>query len=434
MCRHLDALLGGADAAGDEGAVFSRTLKQGQLSQTELTTLKSEDDHGVVQIGGRCVQVEFSQESAGNANGESSGSSGDGGGGETSSSGGTDSGGETSSSGNTGSSESTGSSPSECSAHGSCGTNDTNDPEVRAPSHTNGNSDSDKAGGAKGNGSTGDQSNTEGASAADGTSSDDDASSADETASTSAEASDTPVDGESGPEGRDTEISDLPETLTPSLFNPIDPVNVGERNLEEEIRDLHDSRSTSLATPEECMADCHSAGPLDPDRIDGTDQAMALTEGAISTTGISGVAVGVRDFFKEPSMATFSAAVVGVVPGVRFGKSLKSVGQLGREGEAAESAITGVGKNTQKFNVNGRVRIPDQVNAFDISTKNPNHVTEVKNVKSQSLTSQLRDDVDLVGEEGTVDVFVRPNTHLSGPLKRADADPFDPINIRPELK
>ena len=69
MGHHLDALLGGTDAAGDEGAVFSRTLEQGQLSQTELTTLKSEDDHGVIQIGGRWVQVEFRDESEGSGYG-----------------------------------------------------------------------------------------------------------------------------------------------------------------------------------------------------------------------------------------------------------------------------------------------------------------------------------------------------------------------------
>lgn len=111
----------------------------------------------------------------------------------------------------------------------------------------------------------------------------------------------------------------------------------------------------------------------------------------------------------------------------------KSAGQLGREGEAAASAITGVGKNTQKFTVNGRTRVPDQVNASHVSMRNPLHITEVKNVNYQSFTRQLRDNVDLVGPGGRVDVFVRPNTKLSGPLRRAHADPTNPINIRPEL-
>ena len=114
----------------------------------------------------------------------------------------------------------------------------------------------------------------------------------------------------------------------------------------------------------------------------------------------------------------------------------KSADQLGREGEAAASAITGVAKNTQKFPVNGRTRIPDQVNASSIATKNPLHVTEVKNVKSQSFTRQLRDNVDLVGGVGgggRVDVFVRSNTKVTGPLQKAHDNPLNPINIRREL-
>jgi uncharacterized protein RhaS with RHS repeats len=114
----------------------------------------------------------------------------------------------------------------------------------------------------------------------------------------------------------------------------------------------------------------------------------------------------------------------------------KSAGQLGREGEAAASAITGVGKNTEKFLVNGRTRIPDQVNASNIATGNPLHVTEVKNVGSQSYTQQLRDNVDLVGGVGgggRVDVIVRQNTKVSGPLQEAHNNPDNPINIRREL-
>ena len=166
MGHHLDALLGGADAAGDEGAVFTRTLEQGTLSQSELTALKNEDDHGVIQIGGRWVQVEFREEGGDDSGGDTGGD--DGGGSGSSSSGGTDSGGGEcsvdSGGGNTGSgasgSESTGnddgSSDSgdtggECSVdesndNGSTqGTDDTDDPDENTGSHENGNSDSDRA-------------------------------------------------------------------------------------------------------------------------------------------------------------------------------------------------------------------------------------------------------------------------------------------------
>ena len=123
-------------------------------------------------------------------------------------------------------------------------------------------------------------------------------------------------------------------------------------------------------------------------------------------------------------------------------KITKSAGQLGREGEAAASVITGAGKNSQKFTINGRNRIPDQVNASNIDTQTPLFLTEVKNVKSQSYTQQLRDNVDLVGAGGRVDIFVRGNssnfgpqipTKISGPLQKAHNDPSNPINIRPEL-
>lgn len=116
----------------------------------------------------------------------------------------------------------------------------------------------------------------------------------------------------------------------------------------------------------------------------------------------------------------------------------KSPGQLGREGEATATAITGVGKNTQKFTVNGVKRIPDQVNASNVLTKKPLHVTEVKNVKAQSYTKQLKDDVDLVGGVGgggRVDVMVRSGsgTKISKPLQQAHDNPLNPINIRPEI-
>lgn len=166
MGHHLDALLGGADAAGDEGAVFTRTLEQGTLNQSELTALKNEDDRGVIQIGGRWVQVEFREEGGDESGGDTGGD--DGGGSGSSSSGGTDSGGGEcsvdSGGGNTGSgasgSESTGnddgSSDSgdtggECSVDESNGnsstqgTDDTDDPDENTGSHENGNSDSDRA-------------------------------------------------------------------------------------------------------------------------------------------------------------------------------------------------------------------------------------------------------------------------------------------------
>ncbi|NOX27925.1 MAG: hypothetical protein GXP21_07045 [Gammaproteobacteria bacterium] len=108
----------------------------------------------------------------------------------------------------------------------------------------------------------------------------------------------------------------------------------------------------------------------------------------------------------------------------------KSPGQLGREGEKKASEFTGTDKNTEKFDVNGRKRIPDQVNAFDLD-KNPLIVTEVKNVKRQSFTRQLKDNIDLVGPDGQVNVIVRKNggTKISKQLQEASDSPDSPINI-----
>ena len=105
----------------------------------------------------------------------------------------------------------------------------------------------------------------------------------------------------------------------------------------------------------------------------------------------------------------------------------KSVGQLGREGEAVANQITGVGKNTESWVINGRTRIPDQIGAQDIVTRNPTIVNEVKNVQYQSFSQQLRDYRDLVGPGGRVNVMLPPGARVSGPLQRAFNNPLNPL-------
>jgi hypothetical protein len=127
-------------------------------------------------------------------------------------------------------------------------------------------------------------------------------------------------------------------------------------------------------------------------------------------------------------------AAVAARIGLRFGITrmepilAKGAGQLGREGEAIATAITGAGKNTESWVVNGRVRTPDQVLAQDIITRNPVHIVEVKNVKYQSLTRQLRDYRDLVGPGGRVDVALPPGARVSRSLQKAFDDPRNPLN------
>ena len=109
-------------------------------------------------------------------------------------------------------------------------------------------------------------------------------------------------------------------------------------------------------------------------------------------------------------------------------EAAKSAGQLGREGEALASQITGAAKNTESWVVNGRVRIHDQVLAQDILTRNPTHIVEVKNVQYQALTQQLRDYSKLVGPGGRVDVALPPGARVSGPWLDAFNNPLNPLN------
>lgn len=58
--HHLDAVLGGPDALGDEGRVFAAGIERGgPLSETERALAASVPDRGVITVGGRQVAVEF---------------------------------------------------------------------------------------------------------------------------------------------------------------------------------------------------------------------------------------------------------------------------------------------------------------------------------------------------------------------------------------
>ena len=82
---------------------------------------------------------------------------------------------------------------------------------------------------------------------------------------------------------------------------------------------------------------------------------------------------------------------------------------LGKAGEQA----AGIEKNTQKVLMNGRNRIPD---GFDQNM----WVQEVKNVKSQSLTTQLKDDFIYAAQNRLkMELYVRQTTYLTKPLQEA---------------
>jgi len=55
----LDARINTSDAAGDEGNIFARLSYGENISASELTELRSENDSGTIMVDGREVEVEF---------------------------------------------------------------------------------------------------------------------------------------------------------------------------------------------------------------------------------------------------------------------------------------------------------------------------------------------------------------------------------------
>ncbi len=102
-----------------------------------------------------------------------------------------------------------------------------------------------------------------------------------------------------------------------------------------------------------------------------------------------------------------------------------------RVGQAGESAVRGAYDIGPKatVNINGRTRILDGLTT--------DAVTEVKNVKSLSLTQQISDNIDYAAQTGRrFDLYVRPSSHpsgqtyLSGPLLDAIAQSNGAIQLR----
>ena len=95
--------------------------------------------------------------------------------------------------------------------------------------------------------------------------------------------------------------------------------------------------------------------------------------------------------------------------------------RIGQAGERAVRAANDIGPKV-RIEINGRGRVPDGLTDSVLS--------EVKNVQRLSFTRQLRDFADFAHQTGRrFDLFVRPNTRLSGPLQEA-ISPGKRINIR----
>lgn len=96
-----------------------------------------------------------------------------------------------------------------------------------------------------------------------------------------------------------------------------------------------------------------------------------------------------------------------------------------RVGQAGENAVRGAYDIGPKatVNVNGRTRIFDGLTDTAVTeVKTDTAVTEVKNVSSLSYTQQLKDSLSYAQATGRgFDLYVRPDTYLSGPLRDAIA-------------
>jgi hypothetical protein len=95
--------------------------------------------------------------------------------------------------------------------------------------------------------------------------------------------------------------------------------------------------------------------------------------------------------------------------------------------ESAVALATELTKNTEKFLVGGRFRIPDFVEAKDLIAGLPKQIIKVENVQYQWLSRQLKDYARLVGPEGRVNVALPPGARVSRPLQRAFGDADNPL-------
>ena len=123
----------------------------------------------------------------------------------------------------------------------------------------------------------------------------------------------------------------------------------------------------------------------------------------------------VTDVFKEyvpmclnlPQCGDIGPVVGGVAD------TVKTAGQMGREGEAAVRGVYDIGEKIA-LNIGGRIRIPDGLNPV-LGT-----LSEVKNVARQGFTSQLRDYATYAHSQGlTFNLYVRRSTDISKPLAAA---------------
>ncbi|MDE9543245.1 putative toxin [Xenorhabdus bovienii] len=147
--------------------------------------------------------------------------------------------------------------------------------------------------------------------------------------------------------------------------------------------------------------------------IDPTGQWGETASLGLDALPVIGALKGGYEFFQDPSWINAGVAVAGIVPGGKVAaKGAKWASKAGREGEDAVKRVYNIGDKKRIELEGGRYRIPDGIN-FDSKTLN-----EVKNVKNQGLTRQLKD-YSAYAQEKNLDfnLFMRPDTKVSKPLQ-----------------
>ncbi|QEQ75976.1 hypothetical protein C2859_18195 [Xanthomonas citri pv. glycines] len=103
--------------------------------------------------------------------------------------------------------------------------------------------------------------------------------------------------------------------------------------------------------------------------------------------------------------------IAAVLPPVKIARAGAAMVRVGQAGESAVRAVVDIGSK-MAFEVRGTTRIPDGVTDSVIS--------EVKNVKYQGYTSQIRDYAEIAKQTGRdFNLYVRSDTKISGPLREA---------------
>jgi hypothetical protein len=153
-----------------------------------------------------------------------------------------------------------------------------------------------------------------------------------------------------------------------------------------------------------------------------TVSAVAATIATAGAAAEAGGAVAAVQAAAEQAAAAATRAMTALAaraaPVIAGGTA--AAAKVGKAGEDAVRRVEEIGEKVA-IQIANRVRIPDGVTS-DV-------VTEVKNVASQSYTQQLRDYSAFAAETGRqFNLWVRPDTSLSGPLQNAISS--GEINLR----